>query len=314
MRMIRATLFLSLVISTASVGCGRKGATEVGNQPKDEPAQQPTGVMHLTDESLKLIDLDIITVGHGKMNMGLRAPGLVSFNLNRTAKVTATFEGQIRKLNFDIGDHVSPEAVMVLVDSPEMLNKPLELKAPIEGDIVERQGTVGEILDKGKELYTISDLKKIWVIADVNPNDIAAVGTGQPAIIHALPYPAETFTGAITLVSPEVDDKSRAVKVRVEAENPGAKLKPGMYADVEIVTNVLTSVVVVPDEALQKMDDDVIVFIAGDRGTFTKRAVTTGAAQDGATEILDGLKDGERVVTKGSFLLKSELLKSELGE
>lgn len=314
MRMIRAILFLTLVAGVAGAGCGRKGATAVENQPTDEPAHQPTGVVHLTDESLKLIDLEIITVGPGKMNMELRAPGLVSFNLNRTAKVTATFEGQIRKLNFDIGEHVPPEAVVALVDSPEMLNKPLELKAPIEGDIVEREGTVGEILDKGKELYTISDLKKIWVIANINPNDIAAVAAGQPALIHALPYPAETFTGAIALVSPEVDDKSHTVKVRVEAENPGAKLKPGMYADVEIVTNVLNSVLSVPDEALQKMDDDVIVFVAGDHGTFTKRAVTTGAAQDGATEILDGLKEGERVVTKGSFLLKSELLKSELGE
>ena len=314
MRMIRAILFLTLVVSMAGVGCGKKETTASENQAKDEPAKQQPGVVHLTDESLKLIDLEMITVAHGKMNMGLRAPGLVSFNLNRTAKVTATFEGQIRKLNFDIGEHVTAEAIVALVDSPEMLNKPLELKAPIEGDIVERQGTVGEILDKGKELYTISDLKKIWVVADVNPNDIAAVGTGQPALIHALPYPTETFPGAIALVSPEVDEKSRTVKVRVEAENPGAKLKPGMYADVEIVTNVLNSVLTVPDEALQKMDDDVIVFIAGDRGTFTKRAVTTGAAQDGATEILDGLKDGERVVTKGSFLLKSELLKSELGE
>src|SRR6266478_1320545 len=246
MRMIRAILFLSLIVSTAGVGCGRKENKEAEKQPKDESAHQPTDTVHLTDESLKLIDLDSVIVGHGKMNMGLRVPGLVSFNLNRTAKVMSTFEGQIRKLNFDIGEHVQPDAIMVLIDSPEMLNKPLELKAPIEGDVVERQGTVGEILDKGKELYTVSDLKKIWVIADVNPNDIAAVGTGQPAVIHALPYPAETFDGAITLVSPEVDEKSRTVKVRVEADNRGVKLKPGMYADVLIVTNVLNGVLTVP--------------------------------------------------------------------
>src|SRR5712671_2342689 len=232
MRMIRATLFLTLIVSTAGVSCGRKGTTEVEKQPKDESARQPTDAVHLTDESLKLIDLDIITVGHGKMNIGLRAPGLVSFNLNRTAKVTSTFEGQVRKLNFDIGEHVPTAAVMVLIDSPEMLNKPLELKAPFDGDVVERQGTVGEILDKGKELYTISDLKNIWIIADVNPNEIGAVSVGQTAIIHALPYPAETFNGAITLISPEVDEKSRTVKVRVEANNRGVKLKPGMYADV----------------------------------------------------------------------------------
>jgi len=314
MRMIRAILFLSLVVGTTTMGCGRKENKEAEKQPKDESAHQPTDTVHLTDESLKLIDLDSVIVGHGKMNMGLRAPGLVSFNLNRTAKVTSTFEGQIRKLNFDIGEHVQTDAIMVLIDSPEMLNKPLELKAPFEGDVVERQGTVGEILDKGKELYTISDLKNIWVIADVNPNEIGAVSVGQPAIIHALPYPAETFGGAIALVSPEVDEKSRTVKVRVAAENSGAKLKPGMYADVEIVTNVLDNVLTVPDEALQKMEDNAIVFVAGDHGTFTKRAVKTGAAQQGATEILDGLKDGERVVTKGSFLLKSELLKSQLGE
>jgi len=167
-----------------------------------------------------------------------------------------------------------PDAIMVLIDSPEMLNKPLELKAPFEGDVVERQGTVGEILDKGKELYTISDLKNIWVIADVNPNEIGAVSVGQSAIIHALPYPQRRSAARLALVSPEVDEKSRTVKVRVAAENSGAKLKPGMYADVEIVTTSSTNVLTVQTKRCKRWKTIAIVFVAGDHGTFPpKRAV-----------------------------------------
>jgi multidrug efflux pump subunit AcrA (membrane-fusion protein) len=87
-----------------------------------------------------------------------------------------------------------------------------------------------------------------------------------------------------------------------------------MFADVEIVTSTADHVLVIPDEAIQRVDEQQMVFVATDAHTFAKRLVKTGHTQNGNIEIVDGLKEGERVVTKGSFLLKSELLKSEFGE
>jgi multidrug efflux pump subunit AcrA (membrane-fusion protein) len=288
------------------------GCTEKEKKPEEKPAAAPKDAVQLSDESLKLITLEFFTVTPGKLELTLPVPGRVSFNLNHTAKVTATFEGRITKLNYDVGVPVHEGDVMALLDSPEMLNKPLELKAPIAGQVTERHGAVGEIVDKGKDVYTISDPASIWVIASVNVADLAVVRVDQRAMIRTAAYPDETFAGKVVLVSPEVDEKTRTVEVRIESESP--KLKPGMFADVEIVTGAADHVLVIPDDAIQRVDEQPMIFVATDAHTFAKRLVKTGRAQNGNIEIVDGLKESERVVTKGSFLLKSELLKSEFGE
>jgi multidrug efflux pump subunit AcrA (membrane-fusion protein) len=297
--------FIILTIALLT-GCSEK------DKPEEKPSAVPKDAVQLSDESLKLITLEIVPVAPGKLELTLPAPGRVSFNLNRTAKVTATFEGRIAKMNVDVGAPVHEGDVMALIDSPEFLNKPLELKAPITGQVIERRGAVGEIIDRGTDVYTISDPSHVWVIASVSAADVAAVRVDQPATIRTAAYPDETFAGRIVLVSPEVDEKTRTVEVRIETESP--KLKPGMFADVEIVTGTAEHVLMIPDDAIQRIDEQEIVFVATDPHTFTKRIVKTGRRQSGKVEIVDGLKEGERVVTKGSFLLKSELLKSEFGE
>ena len=146
-------IWLIALLAFALTGCGRKDADET----EKKPTVKAKDSVQLSEESLKLITLETFTVGHSKLDLTLRAPGRVSFNLNRTAKVTATFEGRIVKLNHDLGEEIHEGDVMALLDSPEMLGKPLELKAPVSGQVTDRQGMVGELLDKGKELYTISD-------------------------------------------------------------------------------------------------------------------------------------------------------------
>ena len=111
-----------------------------------------------------------------------------------------------------------------------------------------------------------------------------------------------------------MEEKTRTLEVRIEVNNSTGKLKPGMFAEVEVVTSVLQNVLVIPDEALQTLDEEQIVFIASGINEFTKHVVKVGREQGGLTEILAGLQDGDQVVTKGSFILKSELLKGELGE
>jgi cobalt-zinc-cadmium efflux system membrane fusion protein len=295
-------------------GCGKKDADETGKKFEATPKQEQKDVIQLSEESLKLVTIDVITVGHGTLALTLRAPGRISFNPNHTARVTSTFQGRIVKMNHDVGAPVQEGDVMALIDSPELLSKSLELKAPISGQVIERHGTLGEIVDQTKELYIISDPTNVWVLAAVNANDIAAVRVGQQAVTYTMAYPDEAFAGQVVLIGPGVDEKSQAVEVRIGVDNQGAKLKPGMFADVDIVTSTSDNVVLIPDEAVQRLNDQPIVFVATDTRTFTKRPVKTGRAQNGNTEILDNLKDGERVVTKGSFLLKSELLKSQLGE
>jgi len=311
----RVTLRIVAAALLALVAGCRGGTEPTGATAAVETVEkQAPDVVKLSEESLRLANLETKPVARGDLSMALRSPGRISVNVNRTAKVTSTLEGRISKMNYDIGAEVRAGEVMALVDSPELLNKPLELRAPVGGRVIERHGTVGEAVDRTKELYAISDLSNLWAIAEIKEKDVGLVHVGQEATLRVLAYPQEAFTGKVTLVGHEIEEKTRTLEVRLQLDNAGGKLKPGMFADVEIVTHILENVLVIPDGAVQTFEDLQVVFVAADRNTFAKRTVSVGREQNGRTEIVDGLREGEPVVTKGSFLLKSEMLKSQLSE
>jgi cobalt-zinc-cadmium efflux system membrane fusion protein len=295
--------------ATLLAGCGKNETNEKSDAKKHEE-----NVVTLTKEQLEHVEIKTEPVALGSIETTLKAAGRVSENLNRTAKIASTLEGRLIKLNVDLNDKVKAGEVLCLVQTPELLGKPLELKAPIDGVIIDRKSAPGELVGKDKEIYTISDPTDLWAIAEVKERDIGAVKVGQDASFSVLAYPGETFHGKIVRIGNEVETESRTVEARIEVNNADGRLKPGMFADVEIVTTVLADVMVIPDSTLQTDEDNQIVFVALDGNKFQKRAVKLGMEQRGHAQVLEGLKVGEEIVTEGSFILKSELLKGELGE
>jgi multidrug efflux pump subunit AcrA (membrane-fusion protein) len=289
------------------------------SKPEAEPAARPEeaheqNIVTLTKANLEHMTLNVEPVTMGNLGMTLKAAGRVSANLNMTAKVTPTLEGRLVKLNFDLNDRVSKGDVLALVESPELFGKQLELKAPIDGVITERNATMGELVDKSKEVFTISDPTQLWVIAEIKERDIAAIKVGQDAIFTVLAYPQEKFQGKVILIGNQVEAGSRTLEVRIAMDNADGRLKPGMFADVEITTTMLENVLLIPDGALQTDGDNQIVFVALDDNKFEKRVVKLGEEQQGRVQVLTGLKAGDKIATEGSFILKSEMLKGELGE
>jgi multidrug efflux pump subunit AcrA (membrane-fusion protein) len=307
---IISTLATAL-LAGALAGCGHKAEPTDESKPESKHEEN---IVTLTPENLKHIALKIEPAGLGSLGTTLKAAGRISANLNRTAKVTSTFEGRLTKLNFDLNDRVKAGEVLALVESPELLGRQLEIKAPIDGVIIERKATTGELVDKAREIYTISDPTQLWAIAEVKERDIAAVKTGQDAVFTVLAYPQEKFKGKVVLIGNQVEAPARTLEVRIAVDNADGRLKPGMFADVEITTTILEKVLVIPDAALQTDGDNQIVFVAQDGNRFEKRVVTLGHEQAGRVQILDGVKVGEKIVTEGSFILKSEMLKGGLGE
>ena len=307
-------IIFSLSVCALLLGCQK---TE---QPVDQKADnratesREENVVTLNNENRKHMDLQTEIAQVGILARTLKAVGRVSANMNKTAKVTPTFEGKLTKLNFDLNDHVKIGDVMALVDSPELLGRQIELKAPMDGVVIERKAAIGELVDKTKEIYTVSDPTQLWVIAEIKERDIAVVKVGQEATFTVLPYPQENFHGKVVLVGNEVESSSRTVEARLLVDNADGRLKPGMFADVEILTTVLQDVLLISDGALQTDADNQIVFVAKDNNRFEKRVIKLGEEQEGRVQVLDGLKPGEKVVTSGSFILKSEMLKGELGE
>ena len=305
-------LIAFILLAAVLTGCGKKNEVIQTKAEAKSAAKPDENIVTLTKENLAHIELQMEAAQLGSLGMTLKAAGRVGANLNKTAKVTTTLEGRLVKLNFDLNDRVKAGEVTAVVDSPELLGKPLEIKAPIDGVIIERTATAGELVDRTKAIYTISDPTQLWAIAEIKERDIAAVRSGQDAKFTVLAYPQEKFHGKVLLVGNQVEAGSRTLEVRIAVDNTDGRLKAGMFADVEIITTLLENVLLIPDSALQTEGDNQIVFVALDGNKFEKRVVRLGLEQTGRVQILDGVKAGEKIVTEGSFILKSEMLKGQL--
>lgn len=189
----------------------------------------------------------------------------------------------------------------------------LPVRSPIGGVITEKHAIVGELADPAKSLYTVADLSSVWVLVDIHEKDLARVRRGQGATVVVSAFPDTKFRGRISYLADVVDQASRTIKARVEVANPGRKLKPEMFATIELTTAADTPpVIAVPEEAVQELEGEKLVFVAQSGTEFQARRVKLGRASGGLVEVVSGLKEGERFAVKGGFVLKSEVLKGEI--
>jgi multidrug efflux pump subunit AcrA (membrane-fusion protein) len=303
------TLVIAILLLTL-VACGKKSAEEKSTSTE----KQDANVVTLTKGQRDHVELKIEPVKIGSLETTLKTAGRVIENANKTAKITSTLDGRVSKLNFDLNDRVKTGDVVGLVETPELLGRPLELKSPIDGAVIERKSTVGELVTKGAAIYTISEPKELWLIAEVRERDIARVHDGQGVRFNVLAYPSEVFEGKVGRIGAVVEREARTIEARIEVDNSDGRLKPGMFATVEIVIGRLDRVLVVPFSAIQREADMESVFVSIDPNRFEKRVVKTGLKQEASVQILEGLREGEPIVSEGGFILKSEMMKGELEE
>ena len=191
--------------------------------------------------------------------------------------------------------------------------KTLTLYSPFTGHVLEKMVNKGQFVDAGMALYKIADLSVVWLIADIYESELSAIRVGQQAAIQMSYYPGETFTGKAIYIYPYMDAQTRTAKVRYEFANPHGKLKPGMFADVEITVR-LGDKLAVPEGAVIDTGVRKVVIVDRGSGYFEPREVRLGVKAGDVFEVLDGLKAGERVVTSANFLIDSESkLKEAIG-
>jgi len=189
----------------------------------------------------------------------------------------------------------------------------LTFRAPASGHVIERKATQGMRFMPGEVLYQLADLSTVWVIADVAEQDIGRVRAGLAARARLDAYPGQDFEGRITYVYPTLQADTRTAQVRIELPNPQGRLKPAMYAQVEIAV-AGSPLLVVPSSAVIDNGSRRVVLVDRGEGRFEPRDVKLGARGDQYTAVTEGVREGERVVTSAAFLLDSEAnLKAALG-
>ncbi|MEI8289333.1 MAG: efflux RND transporter periplasmic adaptor subunit [Verrucomicrobiota bacterium] len=228
---------------------------------------------------------------------------LTSVSASRDPGAAALRESASNKLKyFDV-----PDAQIAELEKTRKLTKTLPVVAPVSGFVIEKNIVAGQMVDAGMKLYRLADLGIVWVIAQVYEQDLPYVKLGQEAIVKVASLRDREFRGRLTFVYPTVDEKTRTAKVRLEFENPGYFLKPGMFVSAQIHAQLEDSAVLVPDSAVLRSGAQNTVFVAMDGGKFEGREVTLGVeAENSMIQVTSGLGAGESVVTSGQFLLDSE--------
>lgn len=189
----------------------------------------------------------------------------------------------------------------------------LPLRAPFAGVIVERHAVPGEVVATDKALFKIADLQTMWVILDVDERDAARLTLGRPVAVTVDAMPQRSFEGELTWISAQVDPRTRTVQARAEVANPDGLLRAHMYGQAQVHVRTMSDAVLVPESAVQWDGCCNVVFVRHTDTIYQPYQVTLGPKQGGYFVVEDGLPPGESVVTQGSFLLKTEILKGNIG-
>ena len=216
---------------------------------------------------------------------------------------------ELSKKRLELWD-VPAHQIRELEESGE-IKKTIHVHSPASGIVVNKKVQEGMFIKPGVNLYTIADLSKVWVYADLYEYEFAWVKEGQEAEMTLAAYPGETFKGKVAFINPFMEPKTRTVKVRLEFDNPDGKLKPDMFANVVFISKMERAGIAVPTEAVLLSGERSVVIVSRGEGKFTPREVTLGAQAGGFYEVIDGLAEGEEIVTSAHFLIDSESRLSE---
>jgi cobalt-zinc-cadmium efflux system membrane fusion protein len=193
-----------------------------------------------------------------------------------------------------------PETIVTKPPSPE-----IPLYSPVAGEVVDRQCSAGQLLAAGAtQCFTLSDMSSVWILVNIYQNDVAHVHVGDAVTIANESYP-EAVHGKIEYISPALDPNTRTLQARIEAPNPGERLKKEMYVTAEVQAGVIPNALFVPNASVLRDDQNMpYVYLQTGQRQFARRGVTLGESLDGKTQILTGLQATDHVVGDGSLFLQ----------
>ena len=225
--------------------------------------------------------------------------GAVAGMLNRDAEAIITAARQRLRL-WDITE----EQIRIIEETGKTV-RTVTLVSPQDGTVVQKNAIQGMRVMPGEKLFDIADLSTVWITADIYEQDLPLINPGETARISLSVLPGKELSAKIEFVYPALTGDARTVKVRMTVANPGGRLKPQMFANVDITVG-MGSRLAVPDEAVLDTGTRQIVYVDKGEGYFEPREVKLGMRADGYREVLSGLKSGEKVALSATFLIDSE--------
>lgn len=200
-----------------------------------------------------------------------------------------------------------PRQEVERLDRDHTIKADVPLRAPFDGRVIMRNITRGEVVETNQKFFTVADLSDVWVVGNVPEKDVQFISRDQKVDVIVSAYPHAIFPGTITYVSDVLDPATRTMRLRVTVPNPGHMLKPEMFATVRVYAAPNPDALTIPLAAVQNGPNGKMAFVRRGEREFEVRNVKLGLERGDLVTVLEGLSEGEPVVTRGSFMLKSEM-------
>lgn len=234
-----------------------------------------------------------------------KAVSLAELQRREAAMKTAQAEARAAQNRLELLGVPSQE--IMRLDLDRTIKADVPLRAPFDGRVITRNITRGEVVETDQKLFTVAELSHMWVVGKVPEKDVQHIRKDQKVDVVLAAYPHAIFSGAITYIGDVLDPATRTMRLRVTVANPDRLLKPEMFAAVRVHSAPTPDALTLPLEAIQDGLAGKIVFVRRGASEFEVRKVTLGSEQGDVVVLLDGVSEGEPVVTKGAFVLKSEM-------
>jgi len=289
-----------------------------GNAPHDHDAEASShsGDAHGHDDhgghafSVAVFErhgVTLATAGSGEVDVGVDLPGEVRPNGDRIAHLAPRFPGVVREVRAHVGDNVAAGDVLAVIEGDNLVT--YQLRARFAGTVIDKHITPGEAVARDRPAFIVVDLSTVWVDITVYQSVLPRL-RAQQLVVIAAGADGPRAEGAISYLSPVVDQTTRTATARVVLPNVDGLWRPGLFVTATIFEPVYAAVVV-PRRALHTIDGKAVIFaVEGDE--FVPRPVSVGATGRSLVEISDGLAAGERFADEGSFLVKADLSKGEI--
>jgi Cu(I)/Ag(I) efflux system membrane fusion protein len=261
-------------------------------------------VVHQGDPLMDLYSPELVTTQQEYLQ-AIRYRARLAGSDNQEVKKSAedlVQSAKRRLLYWDI-----PESEITALERRDTPKKSMTIISPVNGVVIDKTVWPGQNILPGSTLYKVADLSTLWILADIYEYELPWVQLGQKAEIESAYLPGHSFNGTVTYIYPYLNTETRTVRVRIEIDNtPALQFKPEMYVTVKLISPLTIDAVAVPEQAVIHSGERNIIVISLGGGYFDSREVKLGVTADGYTQIIEGAREGQVVVTSSQFLIDSE--------
>lgn len=270
------------------------------------------GVINLDEESRSMIQLKTERVSKRKLGGHLKVYGKIAKDTENYSYITFEGEGVVKSVKTQLGKLVNKGDKLLTIrkDDGELV----DIKSNLHGLVLSIFAKPGDRVDSLSSLLSIIDVDTLRATIDIYERDLRLIKVGQKVSLTTAAYPNKKFKGKVVYISPQVDEHTQAIKVRVDVDNPDHLLRLGMFVSGELIYASGKKVLAVPLTAVQQLNGEDVVFVAEDGNNLKLKEVALGRISNDYVEVLKGLNEGETVATQGSFYLKSEQAKEAFGD